>query len=202
MRRATEGWGRNVLGRGRGLSPGGSWQSWRPARPRSTKFKTLKIRTTRERPLQPGKTHENHRGTLLSYELTVSHQPLHLRKGESVSRLPGRDFQEKAGSSNTPRDARPGPEPEPDPYRCRCVTPVSRAGMEEQGRGPRSSSEPCPASSLAIQGSSTGEGEELRELQDNVGTSINVCKRLQIKGGEEEIGRFLLTGRDKHRPDA
>lgn len=72
------GLGEERVRQGERSQPRGSWQSWRPARPRSTKFKTLNIRTTRERLLQPGKTHENHRGTLLSYELTVSHHPLHL----------------------------------------------------------------------------------------------------------------------------
>ena len=50
-----------------------------------------------------------------------------------------------------------------------------------------------------MQGEGTGEGEELFKLKDNVGTSINGCKRLQIKGGRKEIRRFLCTGRDRHR---
>lgn len=84
--------------------------------------------------------------------------------------------------------------------------------MEEQGRaaqgtercsgepaeGRRSSSKPSQSCfSINMRGVGTGEREELFELKDNVGTSINGCKRLQIKGGRREIGRFLCTRRDR-----
>lgn len=89
--------------------------------------------------------------------------------------------------------------------------------MEEQGRtaqgtescsgewteGQRNSSKPSQGFfPINTQGVGTGEGEELFKLKDNVGTSINRRKRLQIKGARKEIRRFLCTERDRHRPGA
>lgn len=37
-------------------------------------------------------------------------------------------------------------------------------------------------------------------LKDNVGTSVNGCKRLQRNGSRKEIGTFLCRGKERNVP--